>query len=155
MKRCSLILLFALTHLCVVKGQSLDRSLAFEIGGSGGLGSLNYEKLLEPRERGRFLWRIGISGVPIDANSGFVITIPVSFGGLFGSDRHFLEWGVGQGISFTTKGSFFARTIPCLGYRFMPAQKRFYWGIKYTPLISYLLDFQYENWAGITLGYRL
>jgi hypothetical protein len=100
-------------------------------------------------------WRAGLSGFNIDKNAGFVVHIPISFTALYGPGNHKLEMGLGQAISFTTRGKFFAITIPSLGYRFQNRNKRFFYRVTYTPLISYIVDFQYQNWAGISIGYNL
>ncbi|HYG51234.1 MAG TPA: hypothetical protein VD905_10045, partial [Flavobacteriales bacterium] len=63
--------------------------------------------------------------------------------------------GIGQGITITTKGSFFARATGLLGYRYQPPGKKWFYRVSYTPIVSYLVDFQYTHWAGLSLGYML
>lgn len=133
--------------------QTNQRSISIDLGGSGGIGSINYEQFF--KKKAQLFWKVGLSGFPGDKNNGFITIIPCSIGGLIGKETYYFEWGVGQGISISTNGSFFARTTPTLGYRFHKASKPFYLGIKYTPLISNIFDFQYQNWGGITLGYQL
>jgi hypothetical protein len=72
---------------------------------------------------------------------------------LIGRNSHKLELGIGQGITITTKGSFFPLTTPVIGYRYQRESKKWFYRVSYTPLISYLVDFQIQQWAGISVGY--
>ncbi len=132
-----------------------QKSIYIEFGGSAGLGSINYENIFSKKRKIDFLWRIGISGFPIDKNGGFVFVIPASFGGLIGGERHKFEFGLGQGLSFTTKGRLFILATPIFGYRFKLKKKPFYFRISYTPLISYIIDFQFQNWIGFSIAYNI
>lgn len=131
------------------------RSVFFEIAGSGGFGSFNYEKTFYKRTNSEFTWRAGISIAPIDRNNGIGIVFPLMVNGLFGKSSHKLELGVGQGITITTKGSGFILGTAAIGYRYQPGSKKWFYRITYTPLISYLVDFQIQHWAGISIGYTL
>lgn len=126
---------------------------SFEIGGSGGLGSLNMERTFREKANCSFLWRAGLSYTPIDKNNGGSIIFPLMIHGLVGQKAHKLDLGIGQGISITTRGQFFVRTPIVVGYRFQPVDKSYYLRIAYTPLVSYLIDFQLQHWGGITFGY--
>jgi hypothetical protein len=66
---------------------------------------------------------------------------------------HKLEFGIGQGFTLTTKGSFFMLTTLAAGYRYQHPDKRFFYRVTYTPLVSYLVDFQMQQWAGLSIGY--
>lgn len=128
-------------------------TLSIEAGGSGGLGSLNLERDFKRTEKWTFLWRTGLSYTPIDKNNGGGIIFPLMVHGLIGQNSHKLDLGIGQGITITTRGQFFARTPVVVGYRFQPADKSYYLRVAYTPLVSYLFDFQFQHWGGITFGY--
>jgi len=54
----------------------------------------------------------------------------------------------------TTKGSFFIRGSGLLGLRWEEADRPWIVRASYTPLISYLLDWQYEHWGGLSVGFR-
>ncbi len=129
-------------------------SVILEIGGSARFGSANYENIFSKKGQFDLLWRVGISGFPIDKNNGFVMVIPAIFGSLIGQGNNKLELGIGQGISITTKGKIFALATPIIGYRYQNTRKRFFFRITYTPLISYIFDFQYQSWAGVSIGYN-
>ena len=81
--------------------------------------------------------------------------MPGNFGVLIGQGNHKIEFGIGQGLSLTSKGRFFALATPVVGYRYQSIEKRFFFRVTYTPLISYILDFQYQNWVGVSIGYNI
>lgn len=128
-------------------------SFSIEAGGSGGLGSLNLERDFKKTEKWTFHWRAGLSYTPIDKNNGAGIIFPLLVHGVYGQKAHKLDLAIGQGITITTHGQFFTRTPLVVGYRFQPIDKHYYLRIAYTPLVSYLVDFQLQHWGGITFGY--
>lgn len=131
------------------------KSLYIEIAGSGGIGSVNFEKLFFQKNNTDFTWRAGLSFAPVDKNNGTGIVFPLMINALTGKKSHKLELGVGQGITITTKGSFFALTTAAIGYRYQPESKKWFYRVTYTPLVSYLADFQVQQWAGISIGYSI
>ena len=56
------------------------KSIYLEIAGSGGLGSINYEKLFYKKNNTEFTWRAGLSFAPIDKNNGTGIVFPFKCG---------------------------------------------------------------------------
>ncbi|MBK7130422.1 MAG: hypothetical protein IPM74_10225 [Crocinitomicaceae bacterium] len=147
-------LLFMLHWAAFSQSQTTKRSGIFlEIAGSGGLGSINYERDFWQTKNTMFLWRAGFSVAPIDKNNGMGLVFPLMIHTSTGKSAHKLECGLGQGITVTTKGNFFILTTASFGYRFQPADKHFYYRVTYTPLISYLFDFQVQHWGGISIGY--
>ncbi len=140
-------------------GQTPDlpkrKSVYFELGGSGGIGSINYEKLFYTKNTSEFTWRAGISLAPIDKNNGTGLVFPLLINTLLGKNAHKLELGLGQGITLTTKGSFFALTTAAIGYRYQSKNRKWFYRITYTPLVSYIADFQVQHWEGISIGYTL
>ena len=129
------------------------KSVYFEIAGSGGVGSFNYEKHFIKKKNTEFTWRVGLSLAPVDKNNGTGIVFPLMINSLIGKNSHKLEMGIGQGITITTKGSFFALTTAAIGYRYQSEHKKWFYRVTYTPLISYLVDFQIQQWGGISIGY--
>ncbi|MEM7372146.1 MAG: hypothetical protein AAF587_26245 [Bacteroidota bacterium] len=136
-------------------GQTMQKqtSLYLELGGPGGLGSLNIERTCSQRKSVQFAYRIGLSSFPIDRNNGIVVVIPVGIHGIAGQAPHFMDVSVGQVISFTTKGKFHFLGTSAIGYRHQKTEKPVFFRLSYTPLISYLLTYQYQHWAGLTIGY--
>lgn len=132
-----------------------SKYLSFEVAGSGGLGSLNYENAFFESEKMDLHFRAGLSFAPVDKNNGIGIVFPLMVHTILGAGNHKADIGLGQTFTITTKGSFFVRMPFSVGYRFEPAEKRYYLRASYTPIISYLFNFQWENWAGLTFGYRL
>lgn len=129
------------------------KSVFFELAGSGGLGSLNYEKCFLKKNKTDFTFRAGLSFAPIDKNNGVGIVFPVMINSIIGKNDHKIEFGLGQGLTITTKGSFFLLTTAAIGYRYQPDEKKWFYRVTYTPLISYLVDFQVQQWAGVSIGY--
>lgn len=135
-------------------GQTVQRkSFFFELAGSGGLASLNFEKSFLKKSNTEFTWRAGFSLAPIDRNNGTGLVFPLMIHSMSGKGPHKLELGLGQGLTITTKGSFFILTTASIGYRYQPEAKKYFYRVTYTPLISYLVDFQVQQWAGLSIGY--
>jgi hypothetical protein len=44
-------------------------------------------------------------------------------------------------------------TTLAVGYRYQHPDKKFFYRVTYTPLVSYLVDFQMQQWAGVSIGY--
>lgn len=129
-----------------------QRHSAFvELGGSGGLFSVNHELVMVQGEKFALTRRIGLSFMPIDANNGVNLIVPAALMGRFGQDRHFAELGLGLGSSFTTEGAFFMRGLFIAGYRHHTAGPLFF-RLSYTPLMSIFYDFQWEHWVGVSIG---
>lgn len=137
-------------------GQSASvkrKSVFLEIAGSGGLGSINYENHFFKKNNTDFTFRVGLSFAPIDKNNGTGLVFPIMINSLIGKNAHKLELGLGQGITITTKGSFFLLTTAAVGYRYQQETKNWFYRVTYTPIISYLYDFQVQQWGGISVGY--
>jgi hypothetical protein len=133
----------------------LERNTIYvELAGSGGFGSFNYEWNFKTKEQFRWMLRTGISGTYIDKNNGAALIFPVMVHGVYGK-KHGLDVGFGQSLSITTRGSFFVRAPLSFGYRFEPEGKRMFYRFSYTPIVSYLVDVQWENWAGVSVGFKL
>ena len=130
-----------------------DQSVYFELGGSGGLASINYEKQFSKRNYTDFSYSVGLSFAPIDKGNGTGIIAPIMIHAITGKSAHKLDLGLGQGITITTKGNYFFLTTACIGYKFQREKKNWFYRLDYTPLISYLVDFQIQHWAGMTIGY--
>lgn len=137
-----------------IKAQT-DKSLGFDLGGVGGVACINYSSPIKQLEKSTYLVRAGFSLAPIDRNNGSALIFPVLIHFNHGTKKHKLDLGIGQAFSITTRGSFFLRTPLNIGYLYEPEDKRFYFRAAYTPLISYLLDFQFEHWGGISFGFKL
>ena len=129
------------------------KSIYFELAGSGGIASINYEKEFCKKKNTEFTLRAGFSIAPIDKNNGNGIVFPVLVNALIGKKAHKLELGLGQGITITTRGSFFALGTAVLGYRYQNPDKNWFYRVSYTPLISYIVDFQVQQWFGLSIGY--
>jgi hypothetical protein len=155
MKQTLLIILLTLVTSWTISQAEFQKrkSLFFELAGSGGVGSFNFEKAFLKKKNTDFTWRVGLSLAPIDRNNGVGIVFPVMINTMTGKSAHKLEVGIGQGITVSTKGQFFALTTPAIGYRYQPETKNVFYRVTYIPLISYLVDLQVQQWGGISIGY--
>lgn len=131
------------------------KSLSLELGGSAGLASINYEKAFREASNHQLAYRIGLSGFPIDRNSGMAFVLPFALQARWGTGPHRLEAAMGLSLSFTTRLKLFSQAIPAIAYRYQAPDKRIFYKLSYTPLISFLFHWQYQHWAGITIGYDL
>ncbi len=129
--------------------------VSFELGGSGGIGSVNFEKSFYKKEKVFLDYRFGFSIAPVDKNNGTVLVFPIMIHGVYGENQHKLDLGIGQSISVTTKGSAFVLMPLSIGYRLQPEDKNYYLRLSYTPLVSYLYGTQWQHWAGFTYGIKL
>lgn len=143
--------------LCSQKTHSQDtlslnyRNLFLELGGNGGLFSINYENKLFRFGKSRLNWDAGFSLVPMSGRA--IIDFPFSINFLIGIKKNKAELGTGQtlildlggGKGGTIRGTF------RLGYRY--ENKNHYWRLAYTPFYSYIYNFQYEHWIGISYGH--
>lgn len=147
MKKITTVILLTLvsTFTYGQKDSYKRKSVFFEIAGSGGLGSINFEKLFCKKNNIEFTWRAGLSFAPIDKNNGTGIVFPLMINTLIGKNSHILELGLGQGLTITTKGRFFPLTTATIGYRYQSESKKWFYRVTYTPLISYLFDFQIQQ----------
>lgn len=148
-----LVLLLSVSNNLVA--QERPKNIYLELGGSGGVGSINYEQQFYRSTQVQLYWRAGFSVAPIDRNNGTGLVFPVMVHLTYGNAAHKLDAGLGQGITLTTKGKFFSLTTAAVGYRLEPVNSRLFFRFSYTPLISYLVDFQVQHWAGISIGYHL
>ena len=140
--------------LSLVGNSQENGSIELELGGVGGFGSVSYSKTFASKNTIDFNYRVGLSYATIDRNNGAAFIFPVMVHATYGLSNHRVDFGLGQAITVTTRGSLFARMPLSLGYKFDP-MKRVYYRFAYTPIISYLFNFQWEHWGGGTFGFKL
>ena len=77
MKYCLFTLSFLiLSHSFSQTETNKKRSIYFELAGSGGIASINFEKEFLIKPKSTFVWRTGLSFAPIDKNNGTGIVFP-------------------------------------------------------------------------------
>lgn len=131
-----------------------NKGAFFELGGTGGIASINYEKMVFKKGITALGIRAGFSTFKVDRNSGWTLIFPVLPEVIVGNGKHRFEASIGQTFSITTKGAPFFLMPATIGYRFVPEEKKIYYRIAYTPMMAYLFDFQYQHWGGFSIGYR-
>jgi len=137
-------------------------SIMLEVGGVGGYGSLNYERVFVRKNDWSFALRTGISTYHLyDYTNSFNpdILIPFSLNIFYGK-KHKVVLGIGQTLAnivyADTKDFEPARKINfhsnfTIGYRYQKNLKGLFFQCSYTPIIE--LDHSLRHWAGISFGY--
>lgn len=126
--------------------------LFFELGGNGGVYSVNYQHPLWNFDQSRLCWTAGLSILPVPPR--VVGDVPISLSWIAGKTQHKFELGTGQILILSTGGK--GGTIRGFfraGYRYEAKNGRSFFTATYTPFYSYLYNFQYENWGGIDYGF--
>ncbi|MDF1573119.1 MAG: hypothetical protein P1P82_16040 [Bacteroidales bacterium] len=176
MKNVIIALFFvAFTSALFAQEAPSEKALYLEIGGSGIAASLNYEHNIWIRNSNAFSLRAGLGYFPMILNTEFSAgTVSAIAGAYFSrkfNSKHALSIGisnaftstVARGISDDFNSLRYSQLIvPSIGYRYQsPEKHKVFWGIGYSPLISY--DgisvenqlFQFKNHFYLILGLNL
>ena len=159
-----------LSAVCFLLASSISaqksKSVFLEVGGNGGLASLNFDSRFNNTEKG-LGYRAGFGFIPASYNyfdsRPVIWTVPVGLNYLIGGRRHYLETGLGLtyyffkgttsdvwGIHENDKGSGIV-FIPSAGYRYAPHGKAFQGRFIISPLVnSSGLSFYW----GFSVGYK-
>ena len=142
-----------------------SRDLVYiEFLGAGGLGSLNYERLIWKKKEIDLGVRVGISSIRFrdhELNFNPDIIIPITVNGTWGKD-HKAELGIGQTITnvvqaASTDGSPERKTDVHLnfnlGYRYKKDKGGLILRFGYTPIIESYREFR--HWGGISIGWAI
>ncbi|WP_123776063.1 hypothetical protein [Brumimicrobium aurantiacum] len=136
--------------------------VSIEVGGPGGYGALNYERIITIDEQFSLGGKIGFSTVQvIDFTQKFNpdLLIPLSISVYYGK-THKVHLGFGQTISNTVYADQFNgkpsrrtsfHTHFNIGYRYQKQENRFIYGISYSPIIEFQKIF--KHWGSIMIGY--
>jgi hypothetical protein len=129
-------------------------ALTAELGGNGGVYSLNYHR--------KWFW---IGKFPTFVSGGlsifprgslFTMSVPLSFNVMF-ETKKYNEWIFGAGqtlILSNTKGGYIRGTFR-FGYRWELPGVPLFLEFAYTPFYSYFYNFQWDNWVGIQFGWNI
>jgi hypothetical protein len=139
----------------IVSPANAQKAIYVELLGTGGVGSLNYENCFTDYSKLDLSYKLGYSMAPIDKNNGVALVFPAMLNASYGENHHFIEMGLGQALTVSTKGKIFLVSVANAGYKYSPTNKKYFLRIAYTPIISYLIDFQWQNWGGIGIGFYI
>lgn len=151
----------------IVSQKSIRNLIYLEAFGTGGYGSLNYERIIFQQKQKlppnlKVGVRMGISTFHLkDFNNTFNpdIIIPVSINAMYGKTHH-IEIGFGQTISNVTQtnSSTFAIERKTMlnsnlttGYRYQKSERGVIFRLNYSPIIS--SNKVYNSWFGLSIGY--
>ena len=148
---------------CYVGGTRYNKHhISLEVGGAGGLGSINYEHTLLANPENFLLFRLGLSYTPLTVNGRHAIGTPVMPIGLYylyGNKHHF-ELGLNNTFGYTfdnisDDNEFTYMLVPSIGYRFEDFKKKsLFFSVAYSPVIfenNNKINFQ--NWGKLGVGY--
>lgn len=132
-----------------------------EGGGSGGYGSLNYERIVHAKNKYSLALRFGIGTYHVTDYTNKLnpdIILPIMVNAYYGQN-HKMELGVGQSfISVVQHDANFKadrvsnlNTLFSIGYRYQKSTGGILFRFAYTPIIEYNKHFR--NWFGISIGY--
>ena len=147
-----LLFLFLSLHVHAQDSLHSPNSVFAEAGGSGGIYSIGYEKNMRLAAI-PFNMDLALEIVPLGHRT--VITLPVSLNYSLGKGAHKLELGTGQMFTLSIgggKGGTIRGTVR-VGYRLEPTGKHYYLRFAYTPFYSWIYNFQWNHWAGISYGF--
>jgi hypothetical protein len=149
----------ALWCSCTLFSQDIKPITFFlEAGGSGGFGSLNLDRLFYAKKNVRWSYRAGASYSPGNNNQGstpVILIFPTLINFIYGKKDHFAEAGAGQSLALSSNPAIFSRLTLNAGYRFQRNEGGWFFRVSYTPLVSFIYDFQWQHWGGIGIGYTL
>ncbi len=159
-----ILLIFIDSHAFAQKDSlKISRNLLYlEVGGAGGYGSVNYERVLLDQNRFMFTARLGLSSYHIkDFRNDFNpdILIPLALRGSYGAN-HKIELGIGQTVAnivhfdFTEnkparKTDFHA--FLSLGYRYQKSPGGIFFRFAYHQVFEF--NEYLTHWAGVSFGY--
>ncbi|MBP6334171.1 MAG: hypothetical protein KA444_01770 [Bacteroidia bacterium] len=153
---------------CVLASNAQKDSIAaknlvfLEFLGSGGYGSINYERLLSNKENLSVGLRAGLSTYHInDYTHSFNpdLIFPLSVQCYYGRNHH-LELGLGQTISavvradpesFSPEREYKSSSTFCAGYRYQKPGGGISFRLVYNPILEFNSDFL--HWVGVSIGY--
>ena len=146
-----------------ISKRKCKHSLYIEMGGTGGLGSINYENNILLKKKIALGFRGGFSTVHLrdytrTFNPDLIFPLAIQF---FYGSKHKFVLGTGQTISYIpvadlTKPSIHTRTVDfsttfTAGYRFEHQKSGIFFGCGYTPIIE--KNKHYNHWGGVSVGY--
>jgi len=151
------------------KGNPKKNSVYLEVGGTAGIYSLNYSRVLFVKNRWKLSANIGASVMPVllyDTYSFYPI-VPIGITVLYGENHHFLKIGITNtiymGYNYQNKANddspisspqydkiFHESIFPQIGYQYQ-LNKTFYSNIVFSPLI-YDNGVSFKLWGGIGFG---
>lgn len=170
------ILLLSILSIIQVNAQQYKSAINLEIGGSGLVYNLGYERFL----RKSLSLNFGASYIKIEEQQTGkkfnIITFPVSSSHLINihSNKHFTEAGLGimnlvtsgDLIEYKKQTDYYMNPFIKLGYRFVSQSNRWQYKLTFTPFYASksinrptqqgfsISGGTYQLWGGMSLGYK-
>ena len=153
--------------LCFIAFQSIGypqdtiqkklRYLYLEGGGNGGLYSLNYEGIAIPLLKTypnsfNISWNAGFSLLPFSGRAVVDFPVSIAYVAYMHAGKFGAELGTGQTLILDLGGGKGGTIRGTFRYGIRYRNKKYCWRITYTPFYSYINNFQFEHWFGISYG---
>lgn len=155
---------FVLSVMLSFTNSAISQQLLTSIAGKAGFYTLEYQQLFLKDKKLQVYAGIGVSGFAVDQRATIVLPFTV------GCQQRWNTWEAFAGLGFSPNFSyyyqafsvgtspsrmrFYSRSFVELGVRRYFSNECFSLGLSYTPLISFIENFQWEHWGAITLGYH-
>lgn len=162
----TICLVFALPSLSQETKEALPvtqaKNLFLELGGNGGLLSLNYDMRFSKTGKG-LGFRAGVGFIPsvdlLFVETPSIVTFPIGLNYLAGKGPHYFESGLGLTFA-TAETDYFGDDenmtgfafVPNIAYRYQPVSGRFTGRVSFSPFFS---SGGSQIWAGLSVGIRL
>ncbi len=154
---CVLLLLTLLSSQVLAASEAerpvAPNSVYSELGGNGGLYSVNYDRRLDDN----WVIRVGISWLDLCVFScAQVTTVPLAASYLLGSGNHLFETGLGITPFMRVRpgegSELLAYGVPMAGYRYQPRRGGFSFRAMATPLVRPGERVPILPWFGLSFG---
>ena len=124
-----------------------------EIGGNGGVYSINYRTKIGLIKSQDMYWMAGISVLPRGSFVTFAVPASMNWYTPAGMKGGFIL-GTGQTLILSTGKGGFVRGTFRVAYRRHFTKIHCSMELAYTPFYSYLYNFQWDNWFGAGFAYH-
>ena len=161
-RNCTILLFLGIMYPVFSQQDSIAKNQVYiEGGGSGGYGSLNYERIVHAWSNYRIALRFGIGTYHVIDYTNKLnpdIILPIMVNTYYGLN-HKMELGVGQSFisvvqhdeNFKANRVSNLNTLFSIGYRYQKSSGGILFRFAYTPIIEF--NHQWRNWFGVSIGY--
>lgn len=127
------------------------KNVQFELFGSAGLYSINYERIILNQNKYKTVGGIGFSRIPISAGNG--ASFPISINHLISFQHHHIELGIGAVPNYVSDYLYPGWHIHYsarIGYRYQKPYRKFIFRVGAVPIFAFP---GFGVWGAINFGY--
>lgn len=156
-KRLTLIVSFFCFTVFLNAQDSIRVNTFLEVGGNGGIASVNFDKPVIIFKKSFISLRAGFGfsrEIMGDLETQNFVMIPTMIHYCIGKSPHYLETGFGLALGISAHSGIISRITPTIGYRFQKSEvSGMFFRINYTPLLPSGFGDKFKQWMGISIGY--